>query len=72
MPCPWCGRNAVCGGKGCPLMASEPIDLSIPNTATRRAMAEADAGAGKRYSGTGAEIIDQILSARTPKEGWKS
>ena len=39
-----------------------PFDLSIPNAATRRAMAEADAGGGKRYSGTGAGIIDRILN----------
>jgi len=38
-----------------------PFDVCIPNAATRKAMAELDAGGGTVYTGSTAEAFDAML-----------
>jgi DNA-damage-inducible protein J len=38
-----------------------PFDVRIPNTVTRRAIAELDAGGGERFKGTTEELFHGVL-----------
>lgn len=38
-----------------------PFDVCIPNAETKAALAELDAPAGRVYSGTGAQVLEDIL-----------
>lgn len=38
-----------------------PFDLCVPNDETAAAIAELDAGGGRVYRGTGAEVVSAIL-----------
>jgi DNA-damage-inducible protein J len=41
-----------------------PFDVSIPNAETQRAMRELDAGKGEIYTGSTAEVFDEIVRSR--------